>query len=156
MSTVGVLASLQHNNLHRQHRSARERWAEGGEGADQTDIIDGVTVEMKYEGSNRRTDYRTVLLDGHHFARESETIPFSIFENIRVGYSVFIELRRQPAIEFLTEAGIPASAYELEDEWYPPEEGECQVILHTRELETVIQVWKAWKPKYHDHGKKET
>ena len=134
--------------LHGIHKEARKRWQdEDGDGATLTDEVDGVQVVMKYEGSNRHTDYRTVLLDGHMFAREWEIIPWNIFKPISTGYTVFLDMTLESACEFI-ERITPVGKIGLEEEWYPPLDKEPRYYAHCNEFDDVVALWKLWKPKY--------
>lgn len=138
--------------LHGAHEDARKRWRENSadDGATLTDEIDGVQVVLKYEGSNRNTDYRTVLLDGHMFAREWETIPWNILKSIDVGYTVFLDMSLESATEFI-DLIKPVGKIDLHEEWYPPLDKEPMYFASCNELDDVIALWKIWKPKYLNH-----
>lgn len=133
------------NKLHDAHQKARGRWKEGGDGGDLVGEVDGVKVEMKFEGSNRSTDYRTVLLDGTLFAREAETIPWSPFKDINVSYTCFTALSEKSARELIKALKLE-SALGLEEEWYPPQDRPPLYNIHCSELEAVVAIWKAFKP----------
>jgi hypothetical protein len=147
MSALEVLRDTS-MKLHDIHERARDRWKTNG------DVItgeeDGVQVVMKYEWSNRNTDYRTVLLDGHMFARESETIPWNIFKSISVGYTVFLDLSLESATDFISLIK-PVGKVDLREEWYPPLDKEPMYFAHCNEFADVIALWKLWKPKYLNH-----
>jgi len=130
------------------HQDARKRWRDDdGDGATLTGEEDGVQVVMKYEGSNRNTDYRSVFLDAHMFAREWETIPWNIFKPIAVGYTVFLDLSLESACEFI-ELIKPAGKIGLEEEWYPSLDKEPMYYAHCTDFTDVLALWKLWQPKY--------
>ncbi len=131
--------------LHDMHQQARERWKQSGDGGDLTGEVDGVTVELKYEGSNRNVDYRTVLLDGTHFAREAEFIPRNPFKDINVSYTCFTALSEKSANELIASLKLE-DAVGLEEEWYPPDNRPPLYDIHCGTLESVVAFWKAYKP----------
>jgi hypothetical protein len=147
MSLLVNLHELQ-QRLAGDHKQARERWAEGGEGGDmEPEVIDGVTVVIKYEGSNRNTDYRTVLLDGYHFAREAETIPWSVFKDITVSYTCFTFLTEATLKALLQELNL-TKEFDIVEEWYPADDGIVRYNCCTLELEHVVTLWKTWNARY--------
>lgn len=134
--------------MHAEHQSARQRWRdEEGDGSTLTGEEDGVSIVMKYEGSNRCTDYRSVFLDGHLFAREWETVPWNIFKPIAVGYTVFLDLSKSSASEMIRLIN-PKGNVVLEPEWYPPEDRSPQYFAHCTDFADVIALWKIWRTKY--------
>ncbi len=145
--SIASISDLQHA-LHAEHKKARARWAEGGEGGDMDPFeMDGVQVVIKYEGSNRSTDYRTVLLDGYHFARECETIPWNVFKEITVSYDCFTFLTLPTLEALLQELGLKGK-FGIQEEWYPADDRVVRYNCYTRELENVIVLWKAWRDRY--------
>lgn len=147
MSILSSLAALS-KKLEGEHQSARERWAAGGEGGDMEDEVkDGVLVQIRYEGANRNTDYRTVLLDGYHFARECETVPWSFLKEISVCYDCFTFLTQETLQQLLEELGLD-DKFDLQEEWYPADDGVVRYNCVTRDFDAVIPLWKAWKERY--------
>ena len=137
-----------HLSLAGEHKRARERWSEGGEGGDMDDeTVDGVLVQIRYEGSNRNTDYRTVLLDGYHFARECETIPWNVFKDITTSYVCYTFLTLPTLRALLSELKL-TDEFDLQEEYYPAEDRVVRYNCHTRKLENVIALWKAWRDRY--------
>jgi hypothetical protein len=148
MSAITMLRNTA-DKLHAAHEDARKRWRENldADGATLVGKVNGVQIVMKYEGSNRNTDYRTVYLDGHLFARESETIPWNIFKPMSVSYTVFLDLSLESATDFI-EKIKPVGKIELNEEWYPPLDKEPMYYAHCNEFDDVIALWKLWKSKY--------
>jgi hypothetical protein len=141
-------------NIRSEHLRARSRWREGGDGGTLTDCQDGVNIVLKYEGSSRSSDFRSVHLDGHLFARETETIPWNIFKPITVGYTVFIDLQLETAQWLVAQVKSPAGKIRLEEEWYPSENGPMRYYAHCDTLDDVISLWKVWKKTFLDLNSK--
>lgn len=147
--------------LAQEHLKARDSWRALGDESDICDSIDGVGVVLKYEGSNRCTDYRTVLLDGVHFAREIETIPWNLFKGITVSYTCFTALSEKSARELLKSLKLEDST-QLEEEYYPPEDRLPLFNVSCGDLRSVVKIWKAYRPvwtgdkKWGELPKKET
>lgn len=147
-----VLASLRSlsDKLDAIHDSYREKWKTDEQSGGMKCVVDGVDVELKYEGSNRRTDFRTVLVDGFHFATECETIPWSVFKDISVSYTCYIDLQPSVADKFMSK--LPAGAYSIFDEYYPPEDGVPCKLLGCNTLEEVVVAWKLWNSKFRKYS----
>lgn len=126
---------------------ARDRWSTDGGCAEVIDEQDGIEIRIVYEGSNRNTDYRSVFLDGHFFARASETLPWNVFKPLSIYYTVFLDLSLPTATKLLAEID-PVGYVELEDEWCPPANRPTRCFATCLELDDVIALWKVWKPKY--------
>jgi hypothetical protein len=148
MSALTMLRNTA-DKLHAVHEDARKRWRENSDedGAKLVDEVAGTQIVMKYEGSNRDTDYHGVFLDGHLFARERETIPWNIFKPISVGYTVFLDLSLESAQDFVKQIE-PVGKIELDEEWYPPLDRAPMYYAHCTEFDDVLALWKLWKSKY--------
>lgn len=137
-------------NIRSEHLRARNQWRTGGDGGMLTDCQRGVQIVMKYEGASRSSDFRSVHLDGHLFARETETIPWNIFKPITVGYSVFIDLSLETSQWLVSQVKSPAGEISLQEVWYPPETGPMQYYAYCNEFDDVISLWKIWKNTFLD------
>jgi hypothetical protein len=136
--------------LRSEHLRARERWSDGGEGSTVTDHQRGVDIVIHYEGSSRTSDFRSVHLDGHLFARETETTPWNIFKPITVGYTVYLNLSLETALNLVAQVKTPVGKITLQEEWYPAENGPMRYFAHCTEFDDVISLWKVWKPTFLD------
>lgn len=141
-----MLKSIHETNcrIKKDHEAARQRWRDGGEGATVSDEVDGVQVVMKYEGSSRQTDFRTVLFDGEHAAREAETIPWNILKSITTNYRVFLALSKSHTEKLI--AGLPGK-YGVVEVYYPPEDGRMYYDAECSTLEDAVALWKKLKNK---------
>lgn len=141
-------------NIRSEHLRARSRWREGGDGGTLTDYQRDVNIVIKYEGSSRSSDFRSVHLDGHPFARETETIPWNIFKPITVGYTVFLDLSLETAQWLVDQVKSPAGEIELQEEWYPAENGPLRYYANCSDFDDVLSLWKLWKPTFLDRYSK--
>lgn len=141
-------------NIRSEHLRARKRWEEGGDGWALTDFQRGVDVVIKYEGSSRSADFRSVHLDGHLFARETERIPWNILKPITVDYTVFLDLSLDTAKQLVAQVKAPTGKIDLQEEWYPAETGPVRYYANCNEFDDVISLWKLWKPAFLDRYSK--
>ena len=137
-------------NIRSEHLRARKSWSEGGAGGTLTDYQRGVNIVIKYEGSSRSSDFRSVHLDGHLFARETETIPWTIFKPITVGYTVFLDLSMETAQWLVNQLKSPVGEISLQEEWYPSENGPTRYYAHCNDFDDVLSLWKLWKTTFLD------
>jgi len=146
-TTLSSMRDLQ-DKLHLMHKQYQTESSENSEEENTVrELIDGVQVNIKYEGSNRNTDYSTVLLDGYHFARECETIPWSVFKSINISYVCFTFLSEPTLKELLKSLGL-TKQFVLVEEWYPADDKVLRYNCATKDLKAVITLWKSWKEKY--------
>lgn len=137
-------------NIRSAHLRARNRWEKGGDGGTLTDHQQGVDIVIKYEGSSRSSDFRSVHLDGHLFARETENTPWNILKPITVSYTVFLDLSLETAQRLVAQVNTPVGQIKLQEEWYPSENGPVRYYAHCNEFDDVISLWKLWKLAFLD------
>jgi hypothetical protein len=145
-SATAILCDLPHK-LKDIRQSALE--SREGEGPSEPETIDGVAVQMRLSYFDRRRSSTDVILDGYHFANEIETVPWSIFKDVRVWFDVWIGLRREKAEELLDAAGLSAGrdGITLVPDPYC-EDGEPYYWVSVDEFEAVLALWKVWAPLY--------
>jgi hypothetical protein len=121
------------------HEEAKQAWREAEDAGTVTGVVDGVEVVLKYEGSNRSTDYRSVIIDGVLVGREAETIPWSVFKPISVTYYYYMARPLRKAEAFIR--GVPGS-FGLAEEWYPADDGIVRYNARCGTLEELVALWK--------------
>lgn len=153
---MSVLSSWRETcqKLHEMHLEARRSWSRGE--VEVVGEVDGVKVELRYEGSSRNCDYRTVLLDGEMFARECECVPWNLLRDITVDYTCFVDLPLHKARKLAIEAGLEVVSHRsteenhcwVIEEWYPAENGPLGYFIVCQTLDQVVRLWKLWNAKY--------
>jgi hypothetical protein len=110
-----------------------------------TEEIEGVKVELRYEGTQGRGSVSTwsgVFLNGERYGVEHELIPYSVFKDPSVWYYVGGLMSMDQASRILAAAGVGDVSVVEED--YPPlPPAPPRYYFVSRSLESVVKLWLA-------------
>lgn len=139
-----TLADIQRTLCAQTKREAAEAIKEGRV---VSDVIDGVNVELKYEGQSGRGSvavYSGVFLNGERFGTEIETHPWSMFEHMSVRYYCGGLMLAAEAQAIIMATGLTDAEATLREESYPPEPpAPARYEFTTPSLEVVVKLFKA-------------